>query len=666
MTRKQRRGTGPQGPSPGEGLFRRAFDSAPFPRTITRLDTGEFVHVNRAFTSVLGWTVDEVVGKSTLDLGIFPDREVRARLIDTVRRHGFVADAEVRLRAKSGAVVHALVSLEAVEDGTEVLLIGSFQDLTAQRALEQALLGQEGLVRAIVDGAGDAIVGLDLSNRVTLVNRAAARMLAYEPDQLLGQSFHDVAHHSRPDGSPYPREECPLYETTRHGESQRVDGEVLWRRDGVPVPVEYTTSPVVVDGEIMGAAMVARDVTAQIEVRWVLAEAMRRAEKASAAKSAFLSHMSHELRTPLNAVLGFTELLSMRVTDPEIAADLRQIERAGHHLLNLINDVLDIGRVEEGRLALSLEPTSLPEVVAEVASLMGPLADEVGVAIRTDMPPGLYVQADVQRLRQVLLNLLSNGIKYNRPGGSVLLGAGLRDGRVAIAVRDTGRGINPARLPRLFDPFERVTGDASGVEGTGLGLALSQRLVHAMSGLLEVESIENEGTVFTVVLESAEPGVPADQPTLPPPAPAAAARPVRVRVLYVEDNPANMRLVEAALRTRPNVTMIMAATGGIGVELALRKPPDLVLLDLQLPDMNGQEVLRRLRADERTRGCRVVVLSADATKERIQQLLADGADAYLTKPLRLPTLFEEIDRLAERLDPPDTAAGGEDPSTAEP
>jgi signal transduction histidine kinase len=385
-----------------------------------------------------------------------------------------------------------------------------------------------------------------------------------------------------------------------------------------------------------------------------LQEAAADAERANLAKSEFLSRMSHELRTPLNAILGFGQLLELDHLSPEQLEGVRQILNGGRHLLDLINEVLDISRIEAGRMLLSLEPVSVAEVLLEVLDLVRPLVDQRGIRLEAPAAGACdrRVRADRQRLKQILLNLLSNAVKYNRQGGTVTISCdetprlGFR-----IAVSDTGPGIAPGKMARLFTPFERLGAEQTSEEGTGLGLALAKKLAEAMGGTMGVESTVDVGSTFWVALELVEGVLAADRSEQV--VEASTGLPGGpFTVLYIEDNLSNVKLVEQILSRQPAVKLVVAMLGRRGLDLVREDPPDLVLLDLNLPDVPGGEILRALREDPRTSEIPVVVISADAIPSQIERLLGEGAQEYLTKPLDVQRLLEVLRKTLTRRNAP--------------
>ena len=405
----------------------------------------------------------------------------------------------------------------------------------------------------------------------------------------------------------------------------------------------------------------------------IVRQAQQSAVQANNAKIDFLSRMSHELRTPLNAILGFSQLLEIERLSGGQRESVEQISLAGRHLLELVNEVLDISRIDSGNIALTPEPLAVDELLREALDLIRPLADARHIDLIAGpgcQAAGHHVLADRQRLRQVLLNLLSNAVKYNRPAGRVFLdGAPAPDGRhFRLSVRDTGVGIGAEQLPRLFTPFERLGAEKTDVEGSGMGLALSKGLVESQRGEIGVESTPGQGSTFWVdlpvaaapdadalleifdaLLQSGGPDEAFDSflattVTTPPPLP-----PPEHTILHIEDNEPNRRLVEMLVAQRPCLRLLTASRGADGLNLAREHHPDLILLDLHLPDTSGESVLHDLRADAATRDTRVVMVSADAAAmRRNQQLKTDGVEDYLTKPFNVSQFLKLLDDYFER------------------
>jgi len=397
-----------------------------------------------------------------------------------------------------------------------------------------------------------------------------------------------------------------------------------------------------------GIAMLVRSQRLQWRAEAALEVARDEADEASRLKSEFLSRMSHELRTPLNAVLGFAQVLELgELTAPQNDA-VSYILKGGRHLLGLINEVLDISRIESGSLALSMEPVLVNEVVDEALNLVRPLTSEASIEIRIDTASseGVYVMADRQRLKQILLNLLSNAIKYNRPQGSVAVSSmSSQPGLLQIRVSDTGQGLDPVQMSQLFVPFERLGAERTEIEGTGIGLALSYRLATAMGGAMDVESELGAGSTFWVELPTVEGQVERHERLNGDhvAAPVISARSAVHKVLYVEDNLANLNLVERVVAERADIELISCMQGSLGLDLAREHHPSLILLDLHLPDLSGEKVLAQLRADPGTAAIPVVIVSADATLGRVERLLAAGAVLYLTKPIDVRQLLRTFD-----------------------
>jgi signal transduction histidine kinase/CheY-like chemotaxis protein len=405
--------------------------------------------------------------------------------------------------------------------------------------------------------------------------------------------------------------------------------------------------------EMIALNKVLQERTVKLEIaNRAFCEAKQEADQANQAKSEFISRMSHELRTPLNAILGFGQLIEMQNPTDVQRNRINHITRAGHHLLHLINEVLDMSRIEAGRLQLSLEPVCLATVLHETLDLIRGLAADRSIEISTAIIDlNCYVLADNHRLRQVLLNLISNAVKYVPLEGKVTISyESLAYSRVRVSIIDTGPGIPADKLARLFTPFDRLGKERSAIEGAGLGLALCKRLMQAMGGIIGAESEPGRGSTFWIELPCAESPLERisglDDANLEKPEQLSLAS--KRKILYVEDNPSNLTLVEEIFSEQPDVELLSAIDGRLGLDLARTLSPDLILLDLHLPDVPGRQVLSQLRADERTRAIPVVVISADATKSQIESMMDDGAYAYLTKPLDLTRFFRVIEEATAR------------------
>jgi PAS domain S-box-containing protein len=526
--------------------------------------------------------------------------------------------------------------------------LSELKGLAAQADLALArneLLASQQRLAAIVESSDDAIISKSLDGTITSWNHAAERIYGYRPDEAIGQPTSILA--------PLDRDDDPtILERVASGQSIEQYETIRRTKDGQTIDVALTVSPIKdADGRIVGASTIARDVSERKRSEVVRESARQAADRANRAKSEFLSRMSHELRTPMNAVLGFAQLLGMDHQTPEQEEATKEILKAGTHLLELIDEVLDIARIEAGRLRLSLEPVDAVQVVEESISLLQPQARQEGVTLSMDpldpSDPSVHVVADRQRLKQVLLNLISNGVKYNRQHGTVRVSIDRASvgNRIRVDVTDTGRGIPVERIERLFAPFDRLGAEETGIEGTGLGLALTRPLVEAMGGTISVATESGRGSTFSVELASADDAANANGDRFPSfdeiaqTADTANAR----TVLYVEDNLSNLKLMERVLARRPGITLVSAMQGSLGVTLARDHRPDLILLDLNLPDMQGEEVLARLHADPATAEVPIVVITADATSGQRSRLVDAGASDFITKPFDVDRLLKIVD-----------------------
>ena len=612
---------------------------------------GAITYVGPSVERLLGYQPDELLTLRPNDL-VHPDDlpAVMASIAQVASHPGETYSIEYRIRHKDGSWrFFENVARTLAPDSPDAGLVANARDITERKRAEQAMAKSEEHFRRIIESASDWVMICDPNGALTYVGPSAERMLGYTPEEVLGMTPDRMLH---PDDAPIAFRD--LQWLLEHpGESIATTLRIR-HRDGSWRVWEYQGRTLSPDSGDDGVISFARDITERKAAEAALARAKEEAERANRAKSEFLSRMSHELRTPMNSILGFGQLLARAELTPQQAKSVQHILKAGRHLLTLINEVLEISRIEAGREHLSLEPVALGPVMHEALGLVRPLALQHAVELRdVTAPVRAFVQADRQRLVQVLLNLLSNALKYNRPGGYVRLGAVSHgDGRWAIRVEDSGTGVPPERVRELFTPFARLGAEQGEVEGTGLGLALSQRLCEAMGGGLSLESSTEAGSVFRVELvEVADPVLAIEERSS---VPVTQAPHRTATLLYIEDNLANLSLVETILLSRPGWQTVPALQGQLGVELARQYLPDVVLLDLHLPDIGGDEVLRRLRADRRTASIPVIIVSADATAASLERLRAAGADAYLTKPLDV----DEFLAVVERFLPVDASRAG--------
>ena len=508
--------------------------------------------------------------------------------------------------------------------------------------------------KMLLNSTAEAIFGLDRKGNCTFSNRACLEILGYEnSDQLLGKNMHNLIHHTHPDGRPYDIGDCPIHKAFIEGLFTHVDNEVLWRRDGSWFHTEYWSYPLILNGKNTGAVVTFLDITERIQSIEKINSARNEAEKANLAKSEFLSRMSHELRTPMNSILGFAQLLQMGHLQPRQQNGVGHILQSGKHLLDLINEVLDISRIEAGHLSLSLEPVLVDELITELIDSIQPLAfaREIRIHLVNSVSEHLFVKSDRVRLKQVLMNLINNAIKYNRTKGAVTIDIQRitsdiqNTAKIRISVADTGIGISSEDIPKLFTPFERIGAEKTQTEGTGLGLMVVKKLLEAMGGIVGVVSTPGKGSTFWIELpQSASPleNVENENDKFTDP---LVHSDKTGTILYIEDNRSNIELVEQILELqRSRIRLISNMNGRKAVELAIIYKPDLILLDLNLPDIQGDQVILNLRTENRTKNIPVVVISADAMPAQREKLLKSGARNYLSKPLDVNSFLEEVDK----------------------
>jgi len=555
---------------------------------------------------------------------------------------------ELTYLRKNGTRLPVILSVTALRDAAEkiigYLLIGT--DNSARMDVEDRLRWTEESFHLMVESVTDyAIVMLDPQGRIMSWNSGAQRIKGYSAEEIVGQSFTRF-YSSKDAERGAPTRDLEAARTRGRFEDEgwrmRRDGSTFWANIVLTAVLDHV-------GNLRGFAQLTRDLTGRRQAEDEIAKAKAVAEKTSLASAEFLSGMSHELRTSLNAILGFAQLMESEQPPPTPSQkeSVAKIVQAGWYLMELINEVMDLAMIESGRLSWSLEPMSLADVMHECQAAIEPQAQKSGIRMTLPEIDGqCFIKADRTRVKQVLTNLLSNAIKYNRPGGSVVVECTVSaPQRVRISVTDTGAGMQPDQLAQLFRPFSRVGQETSAAAGAGIGLVVTKRLVELMGGAIGVRSHVGKGSVFWIELVTAaaprltagdEARIPLTGPVIRP---GAAPR----TLLYVEDNPANLQLVEQIIARRPDMRLLSARNGPLGIALARSARPDVILMDINLPGMSGIKAMQMLRAETVTAHIPVVALSANAIPRDIERGLEAGFFRYLTKPIKVAEFMDTLD-----------------------
>jgi PAS domain S-box-containing protein len=634
--------------------------------------------VNPAAEQMFGYTTAELVGQNFSLLIPELDRDQRNGSLeyysasDEARAVGL--GREVVGHRKDGSIFPMEMAVSEMWLGGQRYFTGILRDITTRKQVEEALIKAGALQSAIFNSANFSSIATDAKGVIQIFNVGAERMLGFTAAEVMNKIT--------PTDISDPQEESaraevlsielstpikPGFEAMVFKASRGIEDiyELTYiRKDGSRFPaVVSVTALRDADNAIIGYLLIGTDNTArkQIEVERALFDqalqdrnvelerARFLADKANLAKSDFLSSMSHELRTPLNAILGFTQLLETGAPTPTPVQqrNLEQILKAGWYLLELINEILDLALIESGKATLSREPVSLAEVMLECRAMVEPQAQKRGIGMtfpHFELP--YFVSADRTRVKQVLINLLFNAIKYNKPEGTVSVDYILNTPHsIRISVRDTGTGLAAEQLTQLFQPFNRLGKESGAEEGTGIGLVVTKRLVELMGGAIGVDSIVGVGSVFwfelglttapLLAIQEAE-HASLVQSQVPHGTP-------RRTVLYVEDNPANLELVEQLIARRADLRLLSAADGNLGIEFARVYQPEVILMDINLPGLSGLDAMKVLRADPTTAHIPIIALSANALPHDIEKALQAGFFDYLTKPIKVNLFMDTLD-----------------------
>ena len=525
-------------------------------------------------------------------------------------------------------------------DGVLRQIVVTFVDITARRAVENELLKSESRYRMLFENSMDAVLQTRPDGTILAANDAACRLFGMTETELIQRGR---------EGAIDPKDsrlDSLLRERALKG---RAAGELtMLRGDGSPFEAEISSAVYTDKSGESFTSLVVRDMSEQRRIEAAML-ARDIAEQANRAKSGFIARMSHELRTPLNAILGFSEVLQLDDQHPLTRTQREQlghVRHAGDHLLHLINDLLDLSRIEAGALLLQLEDIDVTDVACEAVRDVSSEAERHAVRIVVNAPAGQLppARADRTRLRQVMLNLLSNAIKYTRQGGEVAVRIDADTDAVRLRIVDTGLGMTSAQLDALFEPFNRLGRESSAIEGTGIGLVITRGLVELMGGQLLVRSEPGKGSEFTVVLPATGASADAAHHTASGGLLPLDRTSVTGRVLYIDDDEVNRLLMQAFLAKRPGIALSTVGDGPAGIAMALAAPPDLMLIDMMMPGMDGMQVMKAVRAEARLRHTRCVAVSANAMPSEIEAAISEGFDGYLTKPISLQSLLAEVDR----------------------
>lgn len=608
---------------------------------------GFITYINKKFCDVSGYSADELIGQNhrIVKSDIHPP-EFYQDLWQTISS-GNVWQGEICNLRKNGEMywVESTITPFLDNEGNPYQYISIRTEITHVKQAELDLLESRENLRATLESTMDGILAVTSKGQINFVNQQFLKMWKVPGTLETQGNFEGFLEHA---GSLLIDPDAFITKTEELTSSSSDSYDILEFHDGRLF--EQHSKPLMQNGIPAGRVWSFRDFTERKRAELSLVTARDEAERANLAKSEFLSSMSHELRTPMNAILGFGQLMETDedMTD-ELTENVQEILKAGHHLLKLINEVLDLSKIESGYNEMSLEPVEIDPLVEECLNLIKTLADKRDIDLSHKGLTGAVVTADSTRLKQVLLNLLSNAIKYNCEGGSVKLDVrGTGEDQLRIRITDTGSGIPEDSLEEIFQPFNRLDAKNSTIEGTGIGLTLSRRIIELMGGTVDVQSEIGIGSSFWIdlPLDSLDKiALGTVQPTDNNSLPKQADISEKNIVLYIEDNPANLKLVEQILSRRKHIHLITSHTPELGIELARTRQPKLILLDINMPGMDGYQVMEAFRNDTTLKNIPVVAITANAMPRDIKRAMAAGFIDYLTKPLDLVKLYGTIDKI---------------------
>ncbi len=629
-----------------------AIEHAPASVIITNSE-GNIEYVNPNFTEVTGYKMNELVGKNPrIFKSNYYSREFYKTMWDTIKS-GKVWRGDLQNITKNGEFIWETSSISPIinKEGQITHYVSVKTDITERRRIERELFESENRIRLILNSTAEGIYGLDTQGNCTFINESALQILGYSSiEEVIGKNMHNLIHHHHENGNLYPVEECNIYKAFHEGTGTHIDNEVLWRTDGSYFPSEYWSYPQYLDGEIIGAVVTFIDITQRKEFEKQLKKAKEEAEKANKTKSEFLANMSHEIRTPMNSIIGFSELLEKSITTPKHKNYIQAIRSSSQSLLALINDILDLSKIEANKLDIHLEPVNIIKLTQEIQSIFSlKIAEkklEFKLYIEESIPESLLL--DELRIRQVCFNLIGNAIKFTHEGFICISIKQIPHNDqpnmldLIIGVEDTGIGIPEEQQSQIFEAFIQSEGQKSKTYGgSGLGLTITKNLVERMGGTITMKSIQGKGTIFEILIKNVQ-----ISETLALNVSENNFNPENIKfkpskILIADDIEDNRNLIKEIF-TDTDVTVYEAHNGKQAVELCKLHQPNLILMDIRMPVMDGHEAIQILKEHTLTREIPIIVITASVLIKELSKETLDYIDGFMAKPIQLHLLYDQL------------------------